>query len=95
MRNRKYGMSREEFLKNIRENLNKMGPSQIEEIGDYADEAFDHKYKLLAEGGFVSLLDYQFIDTMIEHYVELEEYEKCTVLLNIKNNYGQDTENKK
>lgn len=95
MSGRKYNMSRSEFLKKIRENLNKMGPSEIEEIGDYANEAFDEKFNVLSKGGFVSLLDYQFIDTMIQHYVELEEYEKCQVLLNIKNDYAEDTENKK
>lgn len=90
---RKYP-SRSEFLKKIRENLNKMRPSEIEEIGDYANEAFDEKFSVLSRGGFVSVLDYHFIDTMIKHYVELEEYEKCQVLLNIKKDNAKDYEGK-
>jgi hypothetical protein len=93
--NRKPWRNQDEFLKKIFDTLNTMGPSQLESIGDYADLAFDHKYQTITKNDFLSLLDYQFIDTMINHYVELEEYEKCDVLFKIKQKYGKDYEGKK
>tara|TARA_R110000851_G_scaffold37986_4_gene97748 strand:+ start:8846 stop:9106 length:261 start_codon:yes stop_codon:yes gene_type:complete len=31
---------------------------------------------------------YKMIDTLIEHYIDKEEYEKCSLLLNVKKENG-------
>jgi hypothetical protein len=73
--------------------FNTLSIQEIEMLYPDVDRAFNQEYEKITTG-FVSLMDNLFIDTMIEHYIDFEEYEKCGVLKNIKDNYGKDTENK-